>query len=74
MGANSKHYGDVSKWISKVIDSCITVEQIHSAQKLIESFDNYFYKLIDRSLRDNLKRNLQIQLDCKFETIINNLI
>lgn len=73
MGANSKHYGDVSKWIETIIESCTTVEQTQSAQRVIDSFDTYL-RGMDYSLKSKLRKDLQIQLDCKFETIINNLI
>ena len=73
MAANSKHYGDVSKWIETIIESCTTVEQAQTAQRVIESFSTYL-RGKDYYLKSKLTRDLQIQLDCKFETIINNLI
>jgi hypothetical protein len=39
MGKRSKHYGDVAKWVGNVIDSCETIEQVLSAQKLVKNFD-----------------------------------
>ena len=38
MGATSKHYGDVYKWIEKIIDSCTTPLQESSARRLINLF------------------------------------
>jgi hypothetical protein len=38
MENRSAHYGDVSKWIEKVIDSCETIEQTFTAKKLISNF------------------------------------
>ena len=38
MAATSKHYGDVARWIEKVIDSCETQEQDRAARKLINQF------------------------------------
>ncbi len=38
MEKRSKHYGDVAKWVESVIDSCVTIEQVWSAQKLIRNF------------------------------------
>lgn len=38
MGAKSKHYGDISKWIEKVIYSCENADQIWVCEKLISNF------------------------------------
>jgi hypothetical protein len=38
MAATSRHYGDVNKWIEKVIDSCTTPLQECSARRLISLF------------------------------------
>lgn len=73
MGANSKHYGDVSKWIEKIIESCTTVEQTQTAQRVIDSFDKSL-RGIDYYLKSELRRKLQIQLDYKFDQCITNII
>lgn len=73
MGANSKHYGDVSKWIETIIESCTTVEQTQTAQRVIDSFSTYL-RGMDYSLKSKLTRDLQIQLDCKFDQCITNII
>ena len=39
MENRSSHYGDVGKWIEKVIDSCEKYEQIFGAKKLILNFE-----------------------------------
>jgi hypothetical protein len=38
MENRSTHYGDVSNWIEKIIDSCETIEQTFTAKKLISNF------------------------------------
>lgn len=38
MEQRSTHYGDVSKWIEKVIDSCETYQQTFTALKLVSNF------------------------------------
>lgn len=38
MDKRSTHYGDISKWIEKVIDSCETYQQTHSAIQLVRNF------------------------------------
>jgi hypothetical protein len=40
MEKRSKHYGDVAKWLEKVIDSCETYQQSMTAYKLIQNFKN----------------------------------
>ena len=38
MEQRSTHYGDVAKWIEKVIDSCETYQQTHTAKQLVTNF------------------------------------
>ena len=38
MDKRSTHYGDVAKWIEKVIDSCETYQQTHAANQLVRNF------------------------------------
>ena len=40
MENRSTHYGDVAKWIEKVIDSCETRQQTITARNLISNFRN----------------------------------
>lgn len=42
MAATSNHYGDVAKWIEKVIDSCKTTDQLMGAVALIDNFGTMF--------------------------------
>ena len=35
----STHYGDLQKWIEKIIDSCETYEQTRSARRLVWNFE-----------------------------------
>jgi len=39
MKNRSTHYGDVSKWIEKVINSCETYQQTFGARQLIFNFE-----------------------------------
>ena len=39
MEKRSTHYGDIQKWIEKVIDSCETYDQTRSARRLICNFE-----------------------------------
>jgi hypothetical protein len=38
MEQRSTHYGDISKWIEKVIDSCETYQQTFTAKQLVRNF------------------------------------
>ncbi len=38
MGASSSHYGDVHRWVLKVIDSCNQNNQIFTAHRLVDNF------------------------------------
>ena len=38
MEQRSTHYVDISKWIEKVIDSCETYQQTHTAKQLVTNF------------------------------------
>lgn len=42
MAAKSKHWGDVYKWIIKVIHSCTTRKQLSSTRNLIRNFDKQY--------------------------------
>jgi hypothetical protein len=44
MDKRSTHYGDVSKWIEKVIDSCETYQQTFTVNKLIRNFRSQLMK------------------------------
>jgi hypothetical protein len=44
MEKRSTHYGDVAKWIEKVIDSCETYQQTFTVNKLIRNFKNQLMK------------------------------
>lgn len=44
MENRSRHYGDVAKWIEKVIDSCETFQQTFTANTLLRNFGNQLMK------------------------------
>jgi len=45
-----QHYGDLYRWVGKVINSCKTEEQVKGANRLIHFFSNHQSV---RELRDN---------------------
>ena len=74
MGANSNHYGDISNWIEKVIESCETTKQTRTADKLLRNFEN---KLIIQYPADywpnyyyDVIQTLKQQLDDKREELL----
>jgi len=44
MENRSKHYGDVAKWIEKVINSCETKEHTNVARNLVSNFEKQLKK------------------------------
>ena len=44
MEKRSSHYGDVSKWIEKVINSCETRDQLFTAKQLLRNFENQLFE------------------------------
>ena len=79
MENRSTHYGDISKWIEKVIDSCETYQQTIGAKQLIWNFEkqlqrkypeNYwrehYYNIInplDNKLSDKKQRLLKKEIE-----------
>lgn len=65
MGATSKHYGDVYRWIIKVIESCETPEQDKTARKLIGLYitDLQKNKNIEFEMVMDIQRNLTCAID-----------
>jgi hypothetical protein len=39
MEKRSTHYGDIAKWIEKVINSCESYKQIFAARQLVRNFE-----------------------------------
>jgi len=53
MEKRSTHYGDVAKWIEKVIDSCETYQQTFSAKQLVRNFEKQLMRTTpDKYWRD----------------------
>jgi hypothetical protein len=43
MEKKGEYYGDVQKWVEKVIDSCVTYEQTTTAERLVSNFDKRLF-------------------------------
>ena len=62
-----EHYGDITKWIEKVIDSCETYQQTFTARKLISNFENKLskeksYSRLSWATTDPLRDKLDIKI------------
>jgi hypothetical protein len=68
MENRSTHYGDVSKWIEKIIDSCETIEQTFTAKRLIRNFR----KQLMKNTPDKYWNTYQYDVIWPLETILNN--
>jgi len=68
MENRSTHYGDVSNWIEKIIDSCETYQQTFTAKKLISNFA----KQLRTKSPDKYWNTYQYEVIWPLETILNN--
>ena len=68
MENRSTHYGDVSKWIEKVIDSCETYQQTFTAKKLITNFA----KQLRTKSPDKYWRDYQYSVIWPLETMVTS--
>jgi hypothetical protein len=71
MENRSRHYGDVVKWVEKVIDSCETYQQILTAKMLIHNFDKQMYRnKLNISLIWSIRSSLDLSLSFKRNEIM----
>jgi hypothetical protein len=66
MENRSTHYGDVAKWIEKVIDSCETYQQTITAKKLVINFE----KQLMRTTPDKYWGNYQYSVIYPLESMV----
>ena len=72
MEKRSTHYGDVQKWIEKVIDSCETNDQTRSARRLIWNFEKQMVKnKVDRNMVYTIGAHLRNLISDKMMEILN---
>jgi hypothetical protein len=73
METRSRHYGDIIKWIEKVIESCETREQLFTAKTLIFNFEKQLQRQsIERYWRDdhyNIIRPLESIVSDKMDVL-----
>jgi hypothetical protein len=71
MAATSRHHGDISIWIEKVIDSCETPSQELSARRLVRLYEKQ-YSYLEYPVYRELTLRLQNKLNSKFVSRIQN--
>ena len=75
MENRSKHYGDIKLWVGKVINSCETMGQIKTADRLINNFNKQlenkcittYWKDYSRTIINPLKFLLEQKKDKIFK-------
>lgn len=66
MENRSRHYGDVEKWVRKVINSCETYEQTFGVRSLILNFEGQMYRnKVDHNLIWSVRASLDLELKFK---------
>ena len=68
MDKRSTHYGDVAKWIEKVIDSCETYQQTFAVKKLVRNFE----KQLMRTTPDKCWRDYQYSVIWPLEAMVTS--
>jgi hypothetical protein len=72
MEKRSTHYGDVEKWVRKVIDSCETYEQTFTARRLARNFVKQMYRnKVNSNLVWSVRDSLDTALSFKRDELIN---
>ena len=66
MENRSTHYGDVAKWIEKVIDSCETYQQTITTKQLVINFE----KQLMRTTPDKYWGNYQYSVIYPLESMV----
>ena len=75
MEKRSEYYGDVQKWVEKVIKSCKTYEQLTTAKRLVSNFDkqlfNKFPDMYWQSFYYDVINPLESKLKNKQDELLN---
>jgi hypothetical protein len=73
MENRSRHYGDVEKWVRKVIDSCETYQQTFAARILVRNFEKQMDRnKVDRNLVWSVRASLDLELSFKRDELMKN--
>ena len=71
MAATSNHYGDVHRWILKVIDSCDQYNQIFTAHRLVDNFTSMNYPTLEWFEKSTLNGELIHAVHNKQRELLN---
>ena len=69
MEKRSTHYGDVSKWVEKVINSCETMQQLVVAKKLLNNFEDKLIRDLGYFNQSTIILPIEITWDIKFKEL-----
>jgi hypothetical protein len=70
MAASSSHYGDVQKWVEKVIDSCQTYDHTRSTKFLVWNFEKQMVRnKVDSSILYSIGGHLRDLISYKTQEI-----
>ena len=70
MTNRSTHYGDIKIWIEKIIDSCETYDQTHSARRLVWNFEKQMVRnKVDSSILYTIGGHLRDLISYKTKEI-----
>ena len=73
MEKRSTHYGDIEKWVRKVIDSCETYQQTFTARMLVRNFVKQMYRnKVDSNLVWYVRTSLETALSFKRDELMKN--
>ena len=73
MEKRSTHYGDVEKWVRKVIDSCETYQQTIGARMLVRNFEKQMKRNdVDANLVWSVRSSLDSALSFKRDELLKN--
>lgn len=73
MENRSRHYGDVEKWVRKVIDSCETYQQTFTARMLVRNYVKQMYRnKVDNNLVWSVRSSLETALSFKRDELMKN--
>ena len=65
MEKRNRHYGDLQKWVEKIIDSCETYEQTRSARRLVWNFEK-------QMIRNKVDSNILYTIGGHLRDLITN--
>jgi hypothetical protein len=71
MGSSSSHYGDVHRWILKVIESCDQYNQIFTAHRLVDNFCSMDYPTLAWYEKSNMNSELISAVHEKQRQLLN---